>query len=145
MAHTHVCLNQLVIPWDNKILGDFPKYVSPQKRPTSLCSNDTKYSYNTRNTAQNFMFADIKKKLESWGLNLELSYASDAGCWKLLLQRFFPPTQLLAELISCCSWDETALMTQFSHFSDHLQPPFKVPLPRSAGLWLLVKCPSPSY
>lgn len=40
---------------------------------------------------------------------------------------------------------EAALMTQFSHFSDHLQPPLKVPLPRSAGLWFFSKMPFPCY
>lgn len=143
MAHVHVCLNQLVIPWENKILGDFPKYVSLQKRSMPLCSNDAKYSYNTRNIAQNFMFAGFKKKIKILGFKPWAELCR----WRWMLEvgasKVFPthPAAGWAYLTVFMGYaaHETALMTQFSHFSDHLQPPLKVPLPRSAGLWFLVK------
>lgn len=103
---------KLVIPWENKTLGDFPKYIPPQKRSTSLCRNDIKCSHNTRNNAQNFTF---KKKLKILGFK---SWAELCQwCWMLVLQRFFPPTQQLSELISRCSWD-------MQHMRQHQWPSF---------------------
>lgn len=136
---------KLVIPWENKTLGDFPKYIPPQKRSTSLCRNDIKYSHNNRNNAQNFMF---KKKLKILGFK---SWAELCQwCWMLVLDagasKVFPthPAAVWAYLTLFMGYaaHEAASMTQFSHFSDHLQPPWNISLPRSAGLWFLVKCPS---
>lgn len=85
-----------------------------------------KYGHNIRNIAQKFMFADIKEKAKILSLTLELSHVSDAGCWKLLLHRFFhPPAAGSAyfTLFMGCAAHQAALMIQFSQFSDHFQPP----------------------
>lgn len=89
----------------------------------SLCSNDMKYSHNTRNIAQNFMFADIKgKKNKSWALNLELSYPvmldAEAGASKVFPTHSAAGWAFLTLFVGYAA-HEAALMTQFSHFSDH--------------------------
>lgn len=82
-----------------------------------------------------------KKNKNPGGLNPELSYAVML-ILKLVLQRFSHPPSCWLSLShtvhGTCS-TQGSINDPVFQFSDHLQPPLKVPLPRSAGLWFLLK------